>query len=186
MALEAAFKDLGVHLHTLCEGLLGLRTTVVEDKPLRGDSVLVDVFGNAADDLLGWSEEALAAAREGQQACRHPIDLHGVQGALTTCQERFNRITYQFSSDLIHYERIAELRRFGRQRGGEWRAWTNSIKEALNECQQLLFDVNQTLFRCWQEMAERASMTFVSVRATNVGPRLTVREDSDLARETTT
>ena len=38
MTLEAAFEDLVTHLQQLHEGLLGLRTTVVEDKPLKGDS----------------------------------------------------------------------------------------------------------------------------------------------------
>lgn len=186
MTLEAAFGDLCTHLYKLHEGLIGLRTTVVEDKPLKGDSVLVDVFGNAADDVLGWLDEALGAASEGQQAAGYPIDLECARRALATCQERFNRITHQFTSNLVLYERIAELTRFGRKRRGEWHAWADGVKEALDQCQQPLYEVNQTLFRCWQEMTERVGMTSVSVQATTVGQQITVPEGREAAREANT
>ena len=118
MTLEAAFEDLVTHLQQLHEGLLGLRTTVVEDKPLKGDSVFVDVFGDATEELPGWLEEALVAAGEGRQAASYPTNLERARRALTTCQERCIRMAHHFSSDLVAYERIAELTRFGRQRKG--------------------------------------------------------------------
>ena len=183
MALETAFKALSNHLRALHEALIGLRTTVVEDKPLRGDVVLVDVFGDAADDLLGWLEEACAAAGEGQQAARHPIDLDRVGRSLTTCQERFNRITHRFSSDLVRYERIAELTRFGRTHGGEWRGWANSVKTGLDWCAQPLYDVGQSLFECWQEIAERVGTTSVSVQTTNIGQQLTIPHEGSTLHE---
>jgi hypothetical protein len=86
MTLEAAFEDLCMLLEKLHEGFIGLRTTVVEDRPLDGDSVLVDVFGDAAEELLGWLDEALVAAGEGRQAATYPIDLERARRALTTCQ----------------------------------------------------------------------------------------------------
>lgn len=169
MALEAAFNDLGTQLQSLHEGLVGLRTTVMEDKPLRGDAVLVDLFGDAADDLIGWLEEALVAVNEVRQTVAYPVDINHTRRALATCQERFNRIAHLFSSDLVCYERIAELTRFGRTRGGEWRSWADSVKAALDACQQPLYDVNQALFLCWQEIAERVGMTSLSVQATSIG-----------------
>ena len=183
MALEAAFQDLCARLAALREALSGLRTTVVEDKPLRGDVVLVDVFGDAAEDLLGWLEEALAAASAGQRAVDHSVDLDRARRSLITCQERFSRIAHRFSTDLAPYERVADLTRLGRERGGEWRAWANSVKEAFGWCHQPLFDVNQALFRCWQEIAERATMSSVSIRATNtnVGQRITLPKGEDVA-----
>jgi hypothetical protein len=162
--------------------LVGLRTTAVEDKPLEGDVVLVDVFGDAADDLRGWLEEAFAAAAEGQQASAHPVDLERARRSLTICQGRFNRISQRFSSDLVHYERMAELTRFGRTRGGEWRAWATGVKEALDSCRQPLFDTGETLFRCWQELAERAEITSISVQATNIGQQLYKEDRSNAAR----
>jgi hypothetical protein len=90
----------------------------VEDKPLDGDVVLVDMLGDSADNLLGWLEEILMAANAGWQATQPPVDLEQIRGALVTCQEQFNRITHCFSTDLMRYERIAELTRVGRERGG--------------------------------------------------------------------
>jgi hypothetical protein len=183
MTLAAAFTDLYEHLETLREFLIGLRTTVVEDKPLRGDFVLVDRFGNAADDLRGLLEEALAAAHEGWQAIEEQTDLERARRALTTCQERFNRLTYQFSFDLFSYERLAALNRFGREQGGEWRAWAGVVGNTLHRCQQHVYDVNQALFRCYQEMVESAGTTSVSVRATNIGQQIAVPEGWDLKQD---
>ena len=166
MALDAAFRELCAQLHTLREALTSLRTTAVEDKPLRGDVVLVDAFGDAADNLLGWLEEALLAAREAEQAVARPTDLDQARRALTICQERFNRIAHRFAADLFLYERIAELVRLGRARGGEWRAWATSVREALDWCRQPLFEVNEALFRCWQELVERVGTPSLTVHAT--------------------
>jgi hypothetical protein len=162
MTLEAAFQNLGVQCRTLCDALLELRLTVVEDKPLAGDVVLVDEFGDATDELLGWLEEALKAATEGQQAVGYPVEVDRARRALTICHERFNRLRHRFSSDLVSYERIAELMSVGHERSGEWLGWANSVKEALDHCQTPLFDVDQSLFRCWQEIAERVGMRAIS------------------------
>jgi hypothetical protein len=182
MTLEAAFEDLCTHLHKLREGLLGLRTTVVEDKPLEGDSVLVDVFGDAAEELLGWLDEALGAAGEGRKATMDPIDLARARRALTTCQGRFIRISHQFSSNLVPYERISELTRFGRRRKGEWHAWATGVKEALERCREPLYDVNLALFRCWQEIADRVGLSSVSMQTTAIGQYVRTREDTTVLR----
>ena len=186
MALEAAFGDLAVQFQILRDALLALRTTVIEDRPLRDDVALVDSFGDAVEDILGWLEEALIASREGQQAVGHPLDLDRARRALTTCQERFNWISQRFFSDLVSYQRIEELTGLGRERRGEWLAWGSSVREGLDRCQQPLYDVNQALFRCWQEIAERVGMTSVSVQATNIGQQITVPEGRQMAREEVT
>jgi hypothetical protein len=169
MTLEAAFEDLCTHLRELHEGLIALRVTVVEDRPLEGDSVLVDVFADTAEELLGWLDEALTAADEGRQAAAYPVDVRRAQRALIAAHERVIRIAEQFFSGLIPYERIAGLVQMGRQRGGEWRAWAKSVWTAAYSCQKPLCGLNQRLFRCWQEIVERVDGTSVSVQATGVG-----------------
>ena len=169
MALEAAFRTLNTDLYSLRESLIALRTTSREDKPLQDDAVLVDVFADAADDLLGWLEGALQAAAEAQQSVAHPVDLNRAWRALATCQERFQYISQRFASDLVCYERIAELIRFGRRRGGEWQAWAASVRAALNDCQQPLFDIGQAFFGCWQEMGERLGMNSIAIQTTSIG-----------------
>jgi hypothetical protein len=172
MALETVFEDARLRLRALHEALSSLRTTIVEDKPLQGDVVLVDVFGDAADDLLGLLEEALVAAVEAQQAASAPADLATVRRALVRCQERFNQISARLSFDLLPYERIAELLRFGRTRGGEWRVWAASVKDALDWCRQPVFDVNEALFGCWRELTEQAGAGALNVQTTTIGQHL--------------
>ena len=172
MALEAAFRDLGMRLLALQEALIALRTTVREDRPLHGDVVLVDLFGDAADDLLGWLEGALSAAREGDQAAAAPPDLQRTGQALAASQERFNHIANRLTSDLLRYERIDELVCFGRARGGEWNVWAMSVKEALDWCQPPVFDAGEALFGCWRELAARADVPAITMGITNIGQHL--------------
>jgi hypothetical protein len=169
MAIEAAFRDLTIGLLALRESLVDLRTTVVEDKPLQGDVVLVEVFGDAADDMIGWMDEALIAADEAQQAVTAHVDINRARRALAICHERQQRVARQFSFDLVGYDRIAELTRFGYTRGGEWRGWAQSVRTALEACREPIYEVSQALFRCWQEIAERAGMTSLSVCASGIG-----------------
>jgi hypothetical protein len=169
MTLEAAFQNLGVQCRALCDALLELRLTVVEDKPLAGDVVLVDEFGDAADELLGWLDEAMKATVEGQQAVGYRVEVDRAIRALTTCQERFNHLRRQFSSDLVSYERITELMSVGHERQGEWLAWAHSVKEGLDRCQQPFYDVEHALFLCWQEIAERVGIASMSVPTLPMG-----------------
>jgi hypothetical protein len=173
MALERVFHDLRAALRRLGDALLGLRLTVREDKPLRGDTVLSDCYGDAADDLLGWLQEALQATAEGCPGGGQPLDFHRARRALTACHEGCQRLAQRFAAELVCYQRIADLRLLGRTRRGEWRAWAASVEEALDRCQQPLGEVNQTLFRCWQELAERAGECAVSVQTTNIGQHVT-------------
>src|SRR5262245_37173646 len=159
MPLEIAFHDLSARLQRLLDTFLGVRLTVVEDKPLRDDVALIDRFGDAVEDLVGWTREALAQGREAEQAVGHPLDAYRARRALTNCQERFNRLALQFWSELVSYERLADLHRFGRRRGGEWLRWTGTVRRALDDCRPPLHETNQALFLCWQELAERLGTT---------------------------
>ncbi len=181
MSLEKTFQELQAELRKLRDTLLGLRLTVVEDKPRSDEVVLVERTGNTVEDLLGWAEEALLAAGEAEQATAYPLDEHRLRKALATCQERYGRLVQQYLSDLAPYEQMAELLRFGRRRSGEWQAWTRSVKQALEDCRQPLHDVSQALFHCWQDLSERLAMSSVSIQNTTIGqqisaPELTAKE----------
>lgn len=163
MALETALADLHGSLRGLRDALLALRTTIVEDKPLEDDVVLVDVFRDATDDLLGLLDEALAAFQA------PGADPAAARRTITICQRQFNHIAQRFGADMVSYGRIAALTRFGRRRGGEWHAWTRSVKHGLESCQEPLFDTNQAVFRCWQALTEHAAPT-LALRATIFPP----------------
>lgn len=164
MTLEAAFQDLRLHCHHLHEAVLGLRLAIVEDKPLAGDVVLVDELSDAADDVLGWLEEARGAVTAGQQAAGAAYTIERARQALITCHAQVNRAQHRFVTDLAAYERVAALLHLGNERGGEWLAWAHSVHEALERCQQPVHDVQQTLLLCWQEMVERMGTLGVALQ----------------------
>jgi hypothetical protein len=85
----------------------------------------------------------------------------------------FHQIARRFASELVSYERLADLSGLGRERRGEWLAWTGSVKQAIEDCRYPLDQAADALFACWQEIAERAGTSSVSVRTTNVGQHFT-------------
>lgn len=172
MALEATFNLLIARLHALREALTCLHTAVEDrppdDRPPHGTPALVDIVGAVAEDLIGRTMEALAATQEISPDLRTG-DLDAVRRALIGCQERTTRVMQGLVAELMSYERIADLARVGRTRGGEWRAWALSVKQAIDRCRQPLFDLQQAQFECWQELAERNGRQSISVHATSIG-----------------
>jgi hypothetical protein len=163
--METVFQSLNQQWYLLREGLLALLTTIVVDRPLPGDHALVQRLGDAVDDLVGHLAEGGAILNEAQPAASHPPDLSRTSQLLSRCQTHYNHIAYHFWSDLAGYEPMAELTRLGREKGGEWWVWANSVKEGLERCRQLLFAMNQMFCLCWQEIADRIGANSVSVVA---------------------
>jgi hypothetical protein len=176
VALSAAFEELCVKLCGLQNVMRELAVSAAEDKPLGDDVLLAERFSDAAEDLHGWLEETLNAAQSAHQAATHPADLETARQCLVTCQERFNIFAQRFASDLAHYDHLAELTRLGRVRKGEWRAWAGIVRDNVERCQQPLREITVALFRCWQEMAERASLSSVNMHATNIRQQISAPE----------
>ncbi len=172
MALEATFRELFTELKKLQDTLVALRLTVVEDKPRRGDAVLVDHFEDSILDLMGLLDSCLKAARAAHKAAGHPLDMDGARRALTTCQDGFHQIERQFAGELVSYERLTDLASLGSERRGEWLPWADSVKQGIEQCRQPLDRASKALAACWQEIAERVGMTSVSVRTTNIGQKI--------------
>jgi hypothetical protein len=169
MTLEASFQVLSIRFQALRDAVSSLHITAGEDKPLSGEVVLVETITNAVADLLGSLEAGDNHARQALKAVAYPSDLQTTRHALVLCQQHFNDLSYRLASELLSYERVAELTEFGAERGGEWFAWSNALIEALGCCRQPVFDVNQALFLCWQEIAERSGTNGVLVNATTIG-----------------
>lgn len=138
MAIPTAFSCLDQELERLCDAFGALRMTVVEDRPLDEGTLLVDALGDLAEELLATSREAL---------------LHARKGALPACHEVYHRLQRRFAADFVSYERIAELARLGRSRGGEWRAWAGSVRTGAEACRQPLEATGEALVACWREVA---------------------------------
>ncbi len=172
MTIEATFNSLLGNFGALRESLQNLRLTVVEDRPLREGVVIVDRMGDAIDDLSGWLEEGSEGARQAAKAANYPFDgPRAIQG-LRDASTRFVRIREKFFFGLASYPQVADLIRLGKSRGREWRAWSGSVKEALDQTGRAISELDQVLLGAWQELAERVSASSVSVRTTNIGQQI--------------
>ncbi len=184
MALEATFRTLFVQIRKLCDTLNAVLLTV-GDKPPRRGSALVDELENTVLDMLGLAEDARTAARLAEKAVASPLDLDRARRALAKCQENFHRVEQQFSNELVSYEKLKDLANLGNDRGGEWKPWSGSMKDAIEQVRQPLEETSKAIAACWQELAERLGMTNVSVNATNIGQQITTpaSEVRDLEQE---
>jgi hypothetical protein len=183
MSLEAVLQDLHIQLRHLHDAIHGLRMIVVDDQPPVEGTVLVDQFGYAADDLVGWSEEMIAAVAAARAAAaENPTDTETVRRSLALSQERHNRIVRRFGSDLASHERIEALLQFGKQFRKEWAPWSIAVRESVSGCRPALDDASDALLVAWRELSERIGMNSVSVRTTNIGQRISVQRP-EFARE---
>jgi hypothetical protein len=173
MALEAAFEDLTSQLRKLRDVLQGVQLTAVEDRPERGAVVLVDEMGDAAEELLGQLEDALGAANKARRAAGPSLDLNRTRRHLAESQESFRPLSQTVYANLLSYERIAALLQFARERGRQWMAWVNSVRQGLERTRPALEAVDLAYFRCWQEIAERVGTSSVSLQATTIGQQIT-------------
>ena len=172
MTLEASFDDLDARFQPLRDAVSYVRVIACEDKPATEATALVDLFCDAADDLLGFFEDAAGAAAAGRKATQYPVDVESARHSLTRCQKSFNDFSHRMESDLLSAHRLTQLTTFGTEHGGECGAWSDVLKEALDRCKQPSFDVHQALFVCWQELTERIGINTVSVITTNIGQRI--------------
>ena len=111
-------------------------------------------------------------AEQAERAVGHPPDVDSARHALAACQERFQRIEQVFAAQLVSYEQVNDLTSFGKERRGEWPSWVTSVKQGIEHCRHPLEEAGKALAECWQEIAERAGMTSISVRTTSIGQKI--------------
>ena len=172
MALEKTFRELTRQLRMLCDRLDELRVTVVEDRPQKDDAALVDGLEYAVEDVLGWLNEAFEDSEKAALAVGHPLDLEQARQSLSRCQELFHRVDQAFGSNLVSYERMKDLAAFAGERRGEWPSWVSSVKQGIEQCPPPLERSRKALAECWQEIAEKAGTTSISVHTTNIGQKI--------------
>ena len=160
MALEAAFRDLSVRLHHLHDALNALQVKL-GDKPIDDEPALADGLETAVLDILGLAEDARTAARVAEKAVASPMDMDRARRALAKCQENFHRVEQQFSNGLVSYEKLNNLASLGSERGGEWKPWAGSMKDAIEQGRQPLEETSKALAACWQELVEHSGTTSI-------------------------
>lgn len=177
MSLEATMESLRHALAGLQETVSALQVTVAEDKPAHGGAVLVDQLENLVTDLSSTIEEADdRAARALQSNLTHgPLDA--ARAALREIHTLLNHFTALYAGELAAHDTLARLLAMGRERGREWRAWSDVVKTAIERCRAPLRLAAGALVECWSELAGRLARQSVSVQATNIGQQITMRED---------
>lgn len=181
MALETTFRMLTVKLRRL-HGILKAVVLTVGDQPTQRGTVLADELENALLDMMGRLEEARTAAWAAEKAVALPVDIDRARRALAICQEGFHRVETKFAEQLVCYERLRDLNSLGRERGGEWKSWAGSMKNAIEECRAPLEKVRKALAGCWQELVEHAGKTPVS---TGVEEKVYAQTNRDTATSST-
>jgi hypothetical protein len=185
VAIEKVFTELQHRLRALQEALEALGTTVDEDRPTRDDVI---VASRLSDDVLaarGLLEEVLAAADEATRTVAYPLDGARARRALTLCQQQYQSFAHAFSFELASFDRLDDLANVARERGRNWLDWVGVVKQGFEQSRTLSEEVGNSLFLCWQELAERIATTSVSIRNTAVGQQVSATElrDNALARE---
>jgi hypothetical protein len=174
MALESTFRTLSIQIRKLNDTLNAILLTV-GDRPQNRGTALADGLENSILDLMGSLSGALTAARTAQKAVGATRDLDRARRALAKCQEQFHTAQQQFAKELVSYELLKQLASLGSERGGEWKHWAASMKDAIEQGQPPFEQVGQALTACWQELAEHGGTTSISIRSQNLGQKIFAR-----------
>jgi hypothetical protein len=177
MSLETTFESLRRELARLQEAVSSLHVTATEDKPVRGDAVLVDRLDNLVTDLSSMLEEADVRVTQAIQGSEADGPLVQTRIALRAIHRLFNRFTALYGGELAAHDPVQQLLEMGRERGREWRDWSRVVKTAIERCAAPMKAATGAITECWSELAERLARSSVCVQATNIGQQITVRED---------
>ena len=178
MALEATFRSLSVNLRKLRDTLNAVLLTV-GDRPPEPGAALADGLENAVLDLIGTLEEARPAANAATKAVGPAKDLDRARRALARCQHLFHDVEQSFSKELVSYEKLRNLASLGNSRGGEWKHWAASMKDAIEQARQPIDETSKSLATCWHELAEHSGNTSISIRTQNVGQQTHLSRNLD-------
>jgi hypothetical protein len=168
VAIEGVFSNLTAAFSALREAFENLGLTVIEDRPARGEVLLVERLGNLVDDLNGWTQESCASVAEAAKAIAHPPDLYRARRALGTAHEGLLRVQFRFFGDAVSFDAIEALLSFADERGHEWSAWSKSVVQALDACRSPLRASSGACLQAWLELGERFGRT-LSLQNTTIG-----------------
>jgi hypothetical protein len=171
MTVRKTLDHLALALRQLADAVRELEVHIADESA--ADAVLVERLDESVQDLRASVGEARVAVDRALGPSQQPVSIElGVSG-LARCHECVLDATRKLGALLAH-ESIHDLLELGRRRGGSWLPWAEEVRDALERCRGPLDDVHQSLLECWQDVAERSTAGSVSVRATNIGQRVTV------------
>jgi hypothetical protein len=174
MALETTFRELFSQLKNL-KGTLEALRCLLPDDPQNVEVALVQHRRESVDSASGWLDNCLVKCQAAQAVLSQPGDMNRLRQALTSCQTSFDAAERTCSVELLSYEKLREVVKLGVRRKGIWLIWSQNARRDLDSCRYELDLTRKALTACWQELAELAGTTNISVQATNVGQQIVAR-----------
>lgn len=153
MTLPLVLDRLRVSSDALAAAFSAARTTVCEDQPPGPATLPVDRIAEAMVELAGEAETLRDRIRAVVLGPRAPSRSEA-QRLVVVAQGALNDIADGLAMRVAAPERRAELARAARCGGAGWRVWWTTTVRGLTECEPALRDVRDSLFACWQELAE--------------------------------
>jgi hypothetical protein len=168
MGIEGAFAQLSQRITQLRDGLQQ-DCTVFDDCP--HSHSLVDKLCNAAQDILGWVEEARVAVAKGHKALEVNNDLDTARRRLQVCQRLIDQISRHAGSVLFANETCSELKQLSRLKSkfGDWHGYATAASETITQLKSHLELVQAAAAECWQEIASRVGVNNINIQNSNIG-----------------
>jgi hypothetical protein len=167
MTLKSSLDELEDSLLNLEQKLDDLVWAVDEGKPDGEEHAVADHYHGASHNFVGLAKAARLAAGKCLHTSEGQPDPISVRQWLVECQAQFNDLRKKFYSDYVPSIWIDRLNQLSRERI-EWAGYCAGVKDALLRCPEPFDEVNETIFRCWQELTEQTNLFSVSTRQTSV------------------
>jgi hypothetical protein len=100
MSLKTTFESLHRELSLLQEAVSSLHLTTTEDKPVRGEVVLVTRLEDVITDLVGTLEGGVIHAAKGVHASQQDETSSEVRNAVGESNDLINRFARSFCTNL--------------------------------------------------------------------------------------
>lgn len=144
MTIGSAFAQFRARLQALDDVVRQL-ALAIDDAPEDADEpAVVESLRGETAEIEGELAAAVRAA-EGARPAR----------AAAECQRRVNRVWHALQRELASHHALAEVERVAAERGGAWSRWSGVVREAVERCQQNVFEAADALAACWGELVER-------------------------------
>jgi hypothetical protein len=155
MTVAGALEELCVAAEALAETMSAARTTICEDQPRGGASLVLDDLADAMIELAGDADalrrriEAVALGPEAPSRAQ-------VLTLVTLAQRTLGEIADGVAGRVMPCRLQAEIERAARRGGPPWTQWWAAATLGLADCEPTLRALRDTLFACWRELADTA------------------------------
>ena len=153
-------------LRDLAEALL---ITLREDVPTDSEHILSRTLEVDASEVVGHLAQALSAI--GELVTDRSIDLTRVRASLRICESSLRSARSGYSSRFQSPTTWANLESLSQSRH-EWSSWVTAVNNGIQACRQPFARADESIAKCWEEIAEQAASTVLPVSEGGAGPSL--------------